>query len=298
MKTIAITVVITGVLPWLAAEEARPPKLGFEPLSLTISKFKRDTFGKGVNPFRMDMGAVSGVNLTARVSLDAGWAERIVIDDCTLKRFADDRQTNLLATGEGKVDPFWENNRPMSLTPTREQDGIGVTIRGTKIPAEGARKLVIEGEFVFAPEGGEKDARRDGFELQQNDIVELGPVRLRFSRQESRRGLDGDKSGKDNWYVQVRSREGVSRVKLLLFGKDEDVPIFGGPSGTTITMSGGKKEGSDDPFRGVTMQGFSCPGGKLSRIVVRYVPKENLVKVPFKWETGFGLSGSSPDEVQ
>jgi hypothetical protein len=298
MKTIAIVVVIIGTLPWLVAEDIQPPKIGFEPLSLTISKFKRDNFGKGVNPFRMDMGAVSGVSLIARVNLDAGWAERLVIEDCKLKRFVDDRQTNLLASDEGKADTFWENNRPLSLMPSHNKADLGVTIRGANLPADGARKLVIEGEFVFAPEGGEEDARRDGFELLQNDIVELDPVRLRFTKQEPRPGLDGEKAGKDNWYVQVLPNKGVSRVKLLLFGKDEDVPVFGGPSASWITKAVGKKAGSDDPFRGVSMQGFACPGGKLSRIVVRYVPTEKLIKAPFKWETEFGLSGSSPGEVQ
>lgn len=299
MKTppLAVAVLVAGMLPLPASEEQAAPEVRFEPLSLTVSKFKRDRFGKGTNPFRMEMNAVSGVSLTARFSMDPEWSARLVPDACTLKRLTDDRQTDLLDEADRKPDSFWEENRPLSLISTPEKDGFGAIIRGTKVPSAGAKKLLIEGELVFAPKGSEKDARHDGFDLQNNEVVDMEAVQLKFSRPTPRPGAPAA-AGRDQdlWYVQVLPRKDVTNVKLLLFGKDEDVPILGGSGGTTRVMqSGGKAGGGDNPFQGVAMQGFSCPGGELSRIVVRYTPLENLVTLPFKSETGLDLGGATPD---
>lgn len=295
--SLAIAVLVAGMPPLPAGAEPPAPEVRFEPLSLTVSKFKRDRFGKGTNPFRMEMNAVSGVSLTARVAMDPEWAARLVPDACKLKRLSDDRQTNLLEESGGKTDPFWEENRPLSLIPTPGKDGFGAIIRGAKVPAAGAQKLLIEGELVFAPKGSEKDARRDGFDLQDNEVVDLEAVQLKFSRPTPRPGAPAAGGrDEDTWFVQVLPRKDVTHVKLLLFGKDEDVPILGGSGGTTRMMhSGGKAGGGDHPFQGVTMQGFSCPGGELSRIVVRYTPVENLVTVPFTCETGLDLGGDTPE---
>lgn len=285
----AIAALVAGSLPLFAADESARIVPGFEPLSLTISKFKRGPFGKGVNPLQMmDMNATSGVNLTAKVTLAEGWAERIVPEACKLDHFTDDQKTDLLPSAGNEIDPFWENNRSFSVVASREKDSFGILVRGVNVPAAGACKLHIDGELAFASEGAGKEARHEELELRHEQVVEMEPVRLRFTQAKPRSGqADGEEQSM--WYVQVLPGEGVSKVKVVLFGKDKDVPILGGNNAETRTFNVSRKPGGGSPFHGITMQGFSCPGGKLSRIVVRYVSSGDLVRIPFQWETGLGM---------
>ena len=107
LSILGLAVVLT------TAESADLPKLTFEPLSLTISKFERGSFGEGTNPFSQpSQSFVSGTQLVVKVTPESALQARLVMSACELRVFRDDRGLDLLEVFEGpQRNPFWEADR-------------------------------------------------------------------------------------------------------------------------------------------------------------------------------------------
>ena len=144
-----------GLLAETGAGE--PPKLVLEPLSLTVSKLDRDTFGKGVNPFQVYSGdAVSGISLLVKVTPDPSFKARLVKSGAKLLSFRDDKGADLLSPAQGRqLDSFWPANQSLNVVQSPTGDTFGLQLRTPKTPSASATKLET-GLGTF--EGGGRNA--------------------------------------------------------------------------------------------------------------------------------------------
>ena len=168
---------------------------------------------------------------------------------------------------------------------------------------------MVEGSLAFAPAAEELSVEHGALQLESDLQIRVGPVQLKFSTQADALGSAPHSrtnaspartrtapAAATGWCVQVLPDDLASNVELLLFGDDPDVPILN--LNNSQRSPYGVRRGSrtdEDPFGGVTLRGFSCPGAELSRIKVRYTPSEKLVHVPFLLRTGLGLGAGSGD---
>ena len=103
------------LLPLIVARGEDPSLVMLEPLSLTVSKFERNAFGKGINPFGFTGQSVSGLEILVRVTPDPSFEATPVESSCKLIRFHDEQGTDLLQAALEESDGFFKHNRPFSL---------------------------------------------------------------------------------------------------------------------------------------------------------------------------------------
>jgi hypothetical protein len=266
---------LAAPLPLMAeAKNEDAPKLNLEPLSLTISKLNRDEFGRGVDPFSM-MGPnkVSGISLLVKLAPQPDFNARLLNKGAKLTSFRDDKGEDLLKLPKGRgLDKFWDANKNISVLHSQRGDLHGFQLRAPKTPSAKATKLIAEGSLSFATLQDEETIKEGPVVLEPGKNVETKAAHLKFA---PAKGF-GAKEG--TWWVQLRPDADAFDVSLEIFGADEDEPILDTTKGNRMTQV----------MNGIISHGFPCPNGKISRIVIRYSPKGEVIKVPFKIETGLG----------
>ncbi len=292
LRAIGLTLasLLSAEMGLMAEEKAKnSPQLTLEPLSITVLKDPGDDPDQGRNSFNMLSSApTSGTKLLVRVTPAAGLKAKLVDSGAKLAVFQDDKKKNLLEGGEKtrqRPSLFGPSNEKLTVLPGRgdEDNSFGLAINAPIIPSAGATKLMISGTLVFAPEDIEKrEARHSKLILKDGEIVNVGPVRLKFAK---------SKRGRMPWFVQMIAEKHAVSPTLMLFGEDVDRVIFDSERGSGFTSMGGKRD-MKNPFSGVIANGFNCPGDKISRIKVRYYKQGDLIEIPFEFKTGLGLQGT------
>lgn len=149
--------------------------------------------------------------------------------------------------------------------------------------------LTMAGTLFFAPANSELEDGHAKLVLEDGKKVTLGSVQLKFTMPRA----------EGSWCVQMLPGPEVTNPSILIFGADEDVPIYNSRSSNRFT-SVIRKPGKD-PFNGTAARGFRCPGGPISRIRIRSYQRKRLIEVPFQLKTGLGLSGGpklKPDKEE
>ena len=274
-KLASLLVCILSSQGLLLAEgkEEEAPGMILEPLSMTISKFDRNTFGNGVNPFSpVAMNTVTGTSLLVKVTPASPWKGRLVLSKGKLISFRDDKGTDLLSLPKNqKRSPFKGGSKNMQVLESRRGDLFGIQLSGAKAPSAGATHLIAEGSLFFTA-GVRAEVEHGALALKSGSIVKVGPLRLIFSQNE----VPGFSEG--IWLVQILHGSEVVDASLQLFGADAKKPIC-----DPETVSGSRFSNN-----GVVSYGFNSPEGKVSRIKIRYSSEENLVELPFKLKTRLG----------
>lgn len=139
---------------------------------------------------------------------------------------------------------------------------------------------MISGTLLFAPEDIKQEEENHGkVVLADGKIVNIGPAQLKFTK---------PKHGRSSWFAQMIVEDHAVSPSLLLFGEDIDRVIYDSQRGSGFTTMQGRPDKSN-PFSGVIANGFNCPGDEISRIKVRYYKQDDLIEIPFDFETGLGL---------
>jgi hypothetical protein len=291
-----------------APPPAPSPRLIFEPLALSISKFRRDAFGQRTQPFLDSFSSMlDGTQLEVKVTPAVALNARIVTPACALRVFRDDRGLDLLAAPDGhEAEAFLQGRGPLSVRPSGNQEAIGLTFRSHLVPSANAARVIVEGILVFALLEREARADHGALALSAGEIVKVGPVQIRFFQSPDRSPKLKAEPGKDSpdqpappvtpnalWYAQVLGGPAAVDASALLFGSDEDVPLLNTQQRGGYTFTDGRPavEGAGrDAFDGICGYGFRCPDGRISRIKVRYTPPDGVLQVPFRVETDLGLT--------
>ena len=280
MPRLSFAVLFLASTPLLLAEV--PDELQLEPLSLTVSKLERDNFGKGVVPFNSVMQrGISGTNVLAKINKPRGFKASLLKEGAKLTSLEDDKGTDLTKLpGGGKLDQFWEENKPLTILTSRESTGpIGLRIRGAGTPAAGATKIIAKGTLTFAMTGQLQQEDHEDVVLQDGETLKNKAGEFKISK--GKAGFE-DRAA---WWIQVRPGPEATNVQLEVFGKDKEDLL--------IDTDGGKR-GAWQSSNGIASYGFPFKGEKLHKVVIHFSPKGDKVQVPFTLETGLG--GFQADE--
>ncbi len=268
---------------------ATPPKGTVRPvqvdlLSLQVTKLPRDQFGNGVKPGTGEtVGfwlAKSGTVVDLRVKLDRPVA-RFDETASRLLRFADDKGGDLTRQPVGKkIDPFFEDNKPIRLKLDPKQDAGEVLLLGYGTPTPGATRLLIDADLVFLVGADERRVERKGVEPKPGTKVEVGPLRLTFKDPKAGGFPFGTTPGGGN------DRDEMP-VALAYEGSDKLIKAVEllDPDGKVATTTTGDWFGAK---RGGTV---SMGSPKMSRVGVRviYYDKSESITVPLRIDTGVGF---------
>jgi hypothetical protein len=268
---------------------ATPPKGAVRPaqvelISLQVTKLPRDQFGNGVKPGTGETVAFwlakSGTVVDLRVKLDRPVAR---FDEAAsrLLRFADDKGGNLTRQPEGKkIDPFFEDNKPIRLKLDPKSDAGEVLLLGYGTPTPGATRLLIDADLVFLVGSGERTAERKGVEPKPGTKVEVGPLRMTFKDPKgggfplgTTPGGGNDRDEMPLWLTYEGSDKLLKAVEWL------------DPDGKVATTTTGDWFGAS---RGGAVS-LGIP--KMSRVGIRvvYYEKSEAITVPLRLDTGVGF---------
>ena len=268
--------------------------LRVEVLSLTVSKLSRDPFGNGVHPFN-DPDVLSeraGTVVLAKITPPSP-ALKLMAKSCRLISFRDNLGTDLFTnSGAGAVNNAFWGNRPLEVLSANEPGYFGVRIRSAQLPARAATNLTAEVLLAFAPTSGEKSESRSSVIIKANEITTVGPVKIKFFRQQAHSHSQTNQSLGSlepvYWLAGFLPSPGTRIVSVAFLSEKSDDPILfvkdlddgGNPlSSTHSSQATGVKRGeAKDDFSGRT--GYSCTppeDGKVT-IKVRYFPSSALVE--------------------
>lgn len=283
------SIVIAGGLLCPVLRAAEPPKLRIEPVSLNIIKKSAEAGSRRGNRFPMMGSAPSkGIGVTAIATPAGDFDGKLVPGEVRLESFEDDSGADLRGRPrDGERRGLFDSTpEPISACPIGEDGAVKLEFHAGRTPTALARSLTIRGSLAFAPDGIDEEARHDEVELEEGKTIEVGPVRLRFTRMNRGFGAFGNGGGEKMWGVEVLPDDDVVNPKLVLFGDDPDMPIL-----NTHNRNGGVYQ----TINGRTSIGFRCPRDRLKRLKVSFTPRSELVEVPFRFRVGLGSFATRRD---
>ena len=266
-------------------EEKKPEKLVFEPVSLSITKEGGDGLGGEGNLFNFFAAdAGGGTRLVYKVTPDPSLKADLVPSETDLRGFRDDKGGDLLVPLKAQgFNPFGGSNENLKVMPSQKGGVFGIEIRSPKTPSAAATRVGVVGSLFFAPKKSGSVVEHTPIILEPDKTVEIGTARLKFTTAQGRRAAAG---GAGVWFVALLPGPDMANTEILIFGADEDAPILDTRSGNMMTSM--IRKPGEDPFNGIVARGFRCPDRNVSRIKIRYTPREKLIEVPFTLKTGLG----------
>ena len=196
-------------------------------------------------------------------------------------RFADDKGGDLTRQPEGKkIDPFFEDNKPIRLKLDPKSDAGEVLLLGYGTPTPGATRLLIDADLVFLVGSGERTAEQKGVEPKPGTKVEVGPLRMTFKDPKAGGFPFGTTPGGGN------DRDEMP-LSLTYEGSDKLIKAVEwlDPDGKVATTTTGDWFGAK---RGGTVS-MGVP--RMSRVGIRvvYYETSETITVPLRIDTGVGF---------
>ncbi len=179
-----------------------------------------------------------------------------------------------------KIDPFFEDNKPIRVKLDPKHDGGEVLLLGYGTPKTGATRLLIDADLVFLVGSGERTAERKGVEPKPGTKVEVGPLRMTFKDPKAGGFPFGPTTGGGNDQDEML-------VALAYEGSDKLIKAIEwlDPDGKVATTTTGH---FFDGREGGTVS-LGIP--KMSRVGIRvvYYETSEAITVPLRIDTGVGF---------
>ena len=179
-----------------------------------------------------------------------------------------------------KIDPFFEDNKPIRVKLDPKSDAGEVVLLGYGTPRTGATRLLIDADLVFLVGSGERTAERKGVEPKPGTKVEVGPLRMTFKDPKAGGFPLGTTPGGGNQQVEMQIAV-TSTVADKLIKAVEWLD----PDGKVATTTTGDWFGAK---RGGTV---SIGMRRMSRVGIRvvYYETSEAITVPLRIDTGVGF---------
>ena len=298
--TLAIIIGLASAMPVLAQTSATPSsspagELGVEVLSLSVSKLARDAFGNAVNPFT-GLGSGAGESGTVVFSkITPRWSPPLKLqgEKCRLLSFKDDAGTVLLTNAAAELgSSVFPGNRPLEILTARDSGIFGLKLRSDRVPARTANRLIAEVLLVFSRSSEERAAQKTAVRLQSNEVVTIGPLKVKFTEQpvsaSDRTNQSSAGTPATYWWARFWPEKETAIASVAFFSEKSDEPILVAKNVSGETNATGWSTGlypmnpdpgsSRDGFSNRSGYGFRPPEDKKVSIKVRYYDVGSLVE--------------------